>query len=248
MRVPVPDEILPADRARPGALRRHRRRRAVRHRPDHARPRHHRQRQRRQDVAGPRRRCATLGVPRATSATTPSTSATPTRWWSRPPSARTTPRSSRRRARGLRLLPRSAGAGVGDGRAAGWSRSPAPTARPPPPRCSPSRCSAAGADPTYAIGGELDRDRAATPTTAAATCSWPRPTRATARSSSTARTRAVVTNVEADHLDNWGTEEAYHAAFDDVPRPDRPRRASWSCCVDDPGAARPGRAGARARA
>ena len=26
---------------------------------------------------------------------------------------------------------------------------------------------------------------------------------------------AIVTNVEADHLDNWGTEEAYHGAFDD---------------------------------
>ena len=24
---------------------------------------------------------------------------------------------------------------------------------------------------------------------------------------------ALVTNVEADHLDNYGTEEAYHAAF-----------------------------------
>ena len=42
---------------------------------------------------------------------------------------------------------------------------------------------------------------------------------------------ALVTNVEADHLDNYGTEEAYHAAFSAVPRPDRPgglpgRRAS----------------------
>ena len=26
---------------------------------------------------------------------------------------------------------------------------------------------------------------------------------------------AIVTNVEADHLDNWGTEEAYHRAFED---------------------------------
>ena len=42
MRVPVPDELLPADAAGPGALRRHRRRRPVRHRPDHAGPRHRR--------------------------------------------------------------------------------------------------------------------------------------------------------------------------------------------------------------
>ena len=33
-----------------------------------------------------------------------------------------------------------------------------------------------------------------------------------------------MTNVEADHLDNYGTEEAYRAAFVDVPRPDRPGR------------------------
>ena len=33
-----------------------------------------------------------------------------------------------------------------------------------------------------------------------------------APSSSTPR-RAVVTNVDADHLDQWGTEEAYAAAF-----------------------------------
>ena len=88
---------------------------------------------------------------------------------------------------------------------------------------------------------------AATPTPAAATCSWPRPTRATAPSSSTAPHAAIVTNVEADHLDNWGTEEAYHAAFDefvDTIDPDglprllrrRPRRR------------RPGRRRPRARA
>ena len=47
----------------------------------------------------------------------------------------------------------------------------------------------------------------------AATCSSPRPTRATAPSSSTRPTAAIVTNVEADHLDQWGTEEAYRAAF-----------------------------------
>lgn len=47
---------------------------------------------------------------------------------------------------------------------------------------------------------------------------------------------ALVTNVEADHLDNYGTEEAYHAAFTsflDTIRPD----GFLVACVDDPGAA-----------
>ena len=50
-------------------------------------------------------------------------------------------------------------------------------------------------------------------TTAAARCSWPRPTRATARSSRSPPWVAVVTNVEADHLDHHGTAAAYAAAF-----------------------------------
>ena len=82
---------------------------------------------------------------------------------------------------------------------------------------------AAGADPSYAVGGDL----AQTGTNAAevpATCSWSRPTRATARSSSTGRTRRSVTNVEADHLDQWGSEEAYRAGFDRVRGPDRAGR------------------------
>jgi UDP-N-acetylmuramate--alanine ligase len=47
---------------------------------------------------------------------------------------------------------------------------------------------------------------------------------------------ALVTNVEADHLDNYGTEEAYHAAFTaflDRIDPD----GLLVACVDDPGAA-----------
>lgn len=47
---------------------------------------------------------------------------------------------------------------------------------------------------------------------------------------------AVVTNVEADHLDNWGTEEAYRGAFADFL--ERIDRAGFLvACVDDPGAA-----------
>lgn len=47
---------------------------------------------------------------------------------------------------------------------------------------------------------------------------------------------AIVTNVEADHLDNYGTEEAYHAAFSQFL--DRIDPAGFLVvCTDDPGAA-----------
>lgn len=53
---------------------------------------------------------------------------------------------------------------------------------------------------------------------------------------------ALVTNVEADHLDNYGTEEAYKAAFDTfVDRIDP--EGFLVVCVDDPGAAALGRLG-----
>ena len=45
-----------------------------------------------------------------------------------------------------------------------------------------------------------------------------------------------MTNVEADHLDNYGTEEAYHAAFADFL--DRIDPGGFLvACVDDAGAA-----------
>ncbi len=47
---------------------------------------------------------------------------------------------------------------------------------------------------------------------------------------------AVVTNVEADHLDNWGTEAAYRAAFDRFSDRIDPR-GFLVACIDDPGAA-----------
>ena len=70
-----------------------------------------------------------------------------------------------------------------------------------------------------------------------ATGSWSRPTRATAPSSSSAPKVAVVTNVEADHLDHYGDLAGVEAAFDrflaDAPGPNL-------VCADDPGAARLG--------
>ena len=47
---------------------------------------------------------------------------------------------------------------------------------------------------------------------------------------------AIVTNVEADHLDNWGTEEAYHQAFEDFAET-VDRSGFLVCVLDDPGAA-----------
>ncbi|MEJ7833511.1 MAG: UDP-N-acetylmuramate--L-alanine ligase [Nocardioides sp.] len=47
---------------------------------------------------------------------------------------------------------------------------------------------------------------------------------------------ALVTNVAADHLDEWGTEEAYRAGFDEfVGRIDP--GGFLVCCADDPGSA-----------
>jgi UDP-N-acetylmuramate--alanine ligase len=46
----------------------------------------------------------------------------------------------------------------------------------------------------------------------------------------------VVTNIEADHLDNWGTPEAYYAGYGEAVRGDTVRQVV--ACTDDPGAAR----------
>ena len=71
---------------------------------------------------------------------------------------------------------------------------------------------AAGADPTYAIGGDL----AQTGVNAAEGGGEVFVAEADESDGAFLVYRphaAVVTNVEADHLDNWGTEEAYRAAF-----------------------------------
>ncbi len=73
---------------------------------------------------------------------------------------------------------------------------------------------AAGADPTYAIGGDL------TSTGVNAADGGGELFVAEADESDGAFLvyspfAAVVTNVDADHLDQWGTEEAYQAAFTD---------------------------------
>ncbi len=95
---------------------------------------------------------------------------------------------------------------------------------------------AAGADPTYAIGGELSA------TGVNAALGSGELFIAEADESDGAflvyePEAAIVTNVDADHLDQWGTPEAYAAAFDQFA--DQVATSGFLvCCVDDPGAAR----------
>ncbi|MCW2845731.1 MAG: UDP-N-acetylmuramate--L-alanine ligase [Nocardioides sp.] len=95
---------------------------------------------------------------------------------------------------------------------------------------------AAGADPTYAIGGDL----AQTGTNAAEGSGDLFVAEADESDGAFLVYRpyaAVVTNVEADHLDQWGTEDAYREAFDEFA--DHVDRDGFLVCiVDDPGAAR----------
>lgn len=94
---------------------------------------------------------------------------------------------------------------------------------------------AAGAEPSYAIGGDL----AATGVNAAAGTGDLFVAEADESDGAFLHYSpyaAVVTNIEADHLDQWGTPEAYAAAFDefaDTLDPD----GFLVCVADDPGAA-----------
>src|SRR4051812_47449855 len=138
-------------------------------------------------------------------------------------------------ARGLRVLPRSAAlASVMAGRTvlavAGTHGKTTTTA------LLTAALEAAGADPTYAIGADLS-----------ATGSNAREGTgelfvAEADESDGAFLHyaphaAIVTNIEADHLDHWQTEEAYARAFDDFALTLDPD-GFLVCCVDDAGAAR----------
>jgi UDP-N-acetylmuramate--alanine ligase len=95
---------------------------------------------------------------------------------------------------------------------------------------------AAGADPSYAIGARLT----ATGTNAFAGTGDSFVLEADESDGAFlaySPTGAVVTNVDADHLDVWGTPQAYEAGFVDFVRRIRPG-GFLVCCVDDPGAAR----------
>ena len=138
------------------------------------------------------------------------------------------------RRRGLRMLPRSAGlASVMQGKrvlAVSGTHGKTTTTS-----LLTMALLAAGADPTYAIGAVLVQ------TGSNAHDGSGEVFVAEADESDGAFLvyrphAAIVTNVEADHLDNWGTEEAYHRAFDDFAGT-VDRDGFLVCVVDDPGAA-----------
>jgi UDP-N-acetylmuramate--alanine ligase len=136
--------------------------------------------------------------------------------------------------RGLRILPRSAGlaavmAGSRVLAVAGTHGKTTTTG------LLTSALLAAGLDPSYAVGGVL----AATGRNADSGTDDVFVAEADESDGAFLVYRphaAIVTNVEADHLDNWGTEEAYHRAFVDFA--DTIDRDGFLVCVlDDPGAA-----------
>jgi UDP-N-acetylmuramate--alanine ligase len=137
-------------------------------------------------------------------------------------------------ARGLRVLPRSAAlASVMAGRrvvaVAGTHGKTTTTA------LLTAALEAAGADPTYAIGADL----AATGSNAAEGTGELFVAEADESDGAFLHYTpyaAVVTNIEADHLDHWLTEEAYAKGFDDFAATLDPA-GFLVCCVDDAGAA-----------
>lgn len=95
---------------------------------------------------------------------------------------------------------------------------------------------ATGADPSYAIGARLT----ATGTNAFAGTGDAFVLEADESDGAFlaySPTGAVVTNVDADHLDVWGTPQAYELGFVDFVGRIRPG-GFLVCCVDDPGAGR----------
>jgi UDP-N-acetylmuramate--alanine ligase len=138
------------------------------------------------------------------------------------------------RARGLRILPRSAGLrSVMDGRrvlaVAGTHGKTTTTS------LLTMAVRACGADPTYAIGGVLG----ATGRNADAGTGDLFVAEADESDGAFLVYRpyaALVTNVDADHLDVWGSEEAYRAAFAEFVSTIDPE-GFLVLCTDDPGAA-----------
>lgn len=137
------------------------------------------------------------------------------------------------RTRGLRILPRSAGlaATMAGRRVVAVAGTHGKTTTTSLLTCALLAC---GAEPTYAVGGLL----AATGRNADAGSGPLFVAEADESDGAFLVYRphaAIVTNVAADHLDQWGTEEAYRRAFTDfVGTVDRD--GFVVLCTDDPGA------------
>ncbi|MGH3444070.1 MAG: UDP-N-acetylmuramate--L-alanine ligase, partial [Nocardioidaceae bacterium] len=138
------------------------------------------------------------------------------------------------RARGLRLLPRSAALeSLMQGRrsvaVAGTHGKTTTTA------LLTVALQHAGADPSYAVGGEL-RESGTNAHDGTGELFVAEADESDGAFLVYSPYAAVVTNVEADHLDVWGTEQAYHEAFERFVERIGPG-GFLVCCVDDPGAA-----------
>ena len=187
-----------------------------------------------------------LGVPCHLGLRRRPASATPTPSWSRRLPAGTTRRCSRRRPAASGSLPRSAGlksvmAGHRVVAVAGTHGKTTSTSM------LTMALRAAGADPTYAIGGVL----AATGRNADAGAGEVFVAEADESDGAFLVYRpaaALVTNVDADHLDVWGTEEAYRAAFTEFVATDRPRGLPGRCAPTTPAPPDLVAGGARSRA
>ncbi len=137
------------------------------------------------------------------------------------------------RARGLRILPRSAGlmSVMTDRRVVAVAGTHGKTTT---TSLLTVALLAAGVDPTYAIGGVLN----ATGRNADAGTGDLFVAEADESDGAFLVYRpemAIVTNIDADHLDQWGSEAAYTAAFEEFLTRLHPE-GFLVCCVDDPGA------------
>ena len=172
----------------------------------------------------PPARAARRGRAASTSATTRPSSTTSTPSSSRRPSATTTSSCAAARTEGLRVLHRAQALASLDGRVAPGGRRRRERQDHDDLDAHRRAAGAAGVDPSFAVGGELaklgtnaaprDRRRA----------SSSRPTRATARSSSTGPRSAIVTNVQPDHLDFYGDLASGRGGLRRLRRHDRPGR------------------------
>ena len=83
---------------------------------------------------------------------------------------------------------------------------------------------ACGADPSYAIGGDLGRAPGSTPHDGTGDLFVAEADESDGSFLLLSPYAAVVTNVEADHLDQHGTAEQVAVVFEQFARPDRPGR------------------------
>ena len=210
---------------RPGALRRDRRRRHERHRPHHARPR-----RRPSPAPTPRTRArwppCGRSAPGSRSATTRRTSATPRPWWCPPRSGPDNPELVAARERGLRVLPRAAAlAAVMAGRTAA-SPSPARTARPSTTSMLTVALQHCGADPSFAIGGDLN-EAGSNAHHGSGEVFVAEADESDGSFLLLSPTVGLVTNVEADHLDHYADLAAVEEAFVRLRATGSPRTGSW---------------------